>query len=108
MNDFQIVFCTVPDVEHGRKIAFHLVEYHLAACVNIVPEVLSVYRWEEQTRQDNEVLLKIKTTTANHGALLEAITALHPYELPEIVAVPLSAGHPGYLDWLKNSCKEEQ
>lgn len=106
MDDLQIVWCTVPDVETGRKIADHLVEYGLAACVNLIPGLQSIYRWDGETRHDNESLLMIKTTSKRYEKLQEAILALHPYELPEIIAVPLTSGLPGYLDWLKNSCKE--
>lgn len=106
MDDLQIVWCTVPDAETGRNIADQLVEYGLAACVNLIPGVESIYRWEGETRHDNESLLMIKTTSKCYEKLQEVILELHPYELPEIIAVPLTSGLSGYLDWLKNSCKE--
>jgi periplasmic divalent cation tolerance protein len=95
-----VVYCTVPDLETGRRIAAHLVEYRLAACVNLLPGIESVYRWNDAVQNDAEVLLMIKSTTADYPELEAAIRGQHPYELPEIIAVSLTNGHPGYLDWV--------
>jgi periplasmic divalent cation tolerance protein len=100
-QDVQIVFCTVPDADSGQRIADHLVEYRLAACVNLLPAVESVYRWEGELRTDSEILLMIKSRCADYAGLEAAIRKLHPYELPEIIAVPVSNGLPGYLDWVR-------
>jgi periplasmic divalent cation tolerance protein len=103
MNDdheIVIVFCTVPDAEVGRRIAAQLVEYRLAACVNLLPGIESVYRWEGEVQSDSEVLLLIKARASDYPEMEAAILALHPYELPEIIAVPLSGGLPAYLDWV--------
>jgi len=100
-SEIQIVFCTVPDSDTGHRIAAQLVEYGLAACVNLIPGIESVYRWKGQLEQDSEVLLMIKSRSADYTNVEEAISALHPYELPEIIAVPLSNGLPGYLDWVR-------
>ncbi len=106
--DFRIVFCTVPDADSGRRIAERLVEYRLAACVNLIPGLESIYRWKGEIRHDAELLLMIKTTVADYEALERAIRDLHPYELPEIVAVPLSNGLADYLNWIsKNREKTE-
>jgi periplasmic divalent cation tolerance protein len=101
-GDVQILLCTVPDAETGRRIAARLVEYRLAACVNLLPGVQSVYRWQGKVQSDEELLLIIKARVADYARLEAAILELHPYELPEILAVPLTGGLPRYLDWVRN------
>ena len=101
-NDIQIVFCTVPDSDTGHRIAAQLVEYGLAACVNLITGIDSVYRWKGQLEKASEVLLMIKSRSADYTEVETAISAMHPYELPEIIAVPVSSGLPGYLDWVNN------
>ena len=107
-NEIQIVFCTVPDADSGHRIAAQLVEYGLAACVNLIPGIESVYRWKGQLEKESEVLLMIKSRSADYTDVEAAISALHPYELPEIIAVPLSNGLPGYLDWVRTVHNEEK
>jgi periplasmic divalent cation tolerance protein len=99
----QIVLCTVPDRESAERIATMLVTERLAACVNIVPGITSVYRWQEKIETDSELLLVIKTGQGVSETLQNRILHLHPYELPEIIAVPIEEGLPGYLDWLTDS-----
>lgn len=101
-NDIQLVFCTAPDADTARRIASALVEYRLAACVNLLPGIESLYRWEGKVTSDQEVLLMIKARAADYPLLETRIRALHPYELPEIIAVSLTAGLPAYLDWIQN------
>lgn len=98
--DTLLVYCTAPDPDTARELARTLVDERLAACVNIVPGLSSLYRWQGRVYEDAEALLLMKTTAARYPALQERLRALHPYELPEIVAVPLSAGLPAYLDWV--------
>lgn len=107
-NDIQIVFCTVPDTDTGHRIAAQLVEYGLAACVNLIPGIESVYRWKGQLEQESEVLLMIKSRSADYTDVEATISALHPYELPEIIAVPLNNGLPEYLDWVRSIKNEAQ
>ncbi len=95
-----IVYCCVPDPEVADRIARALVEDGLAACVNRLPGVVSTYRWEGETRVDAELLLLIKTTRARFEALRTRIVALHPYELPEVIAVDVALGHEPYLAWV--------
>lgn len=95
-----ICFTTCPDDAVATGIAENLVSKHLAACVNIVPNVRSIYKWQGKIESENEVLLMIKTTRARYSALQSALAEQHPYELPELVAVSLSAGMPAYLDWV--------
>ena len=101
--DLQIVLCTVPSRESAEQIASTLVAESLAACVNIVPDITSVYRWKGAIENATELLLIIKTGGAVFAALQNRITALHPYELPEVIAVPIRDGLPAYLDWIATS-----
>ncbi len=90
----------------AEKIATALVEQRLAACVNIVPNLTSVYRWQGKIEKDNEILLLIKTTQQHYPSLETAIRQLHPYELPEILAVTVKEGLPDYLDWITTSLEK--
>ncbi len=95
-----IVLCTVPDTDTGNRLAALLVEAGHAACVNLVPGLTSTYRWQGKLQQDRESLLIIKTRRDRFDAVQKALLAQHPYELPEIIAVPISAGLPAYLTWI--------
>jgi periplasmic divalent cation tolerance protein len=95
-----IVFCTCPDETCAERIATALVEEQLAACVNRIPGVASTYRWQGKVCRDSEQLLLIKTTRGCFEALRERIIALHPYELPEVIAVDIVHGSAPYLDWI--------
>jgi periplasmic divalent cation tolerance protein len=101
--DLQIVLCTTPDRETAELIADTLVSQQLAACVNILPGVTSVYRWQGAIEHGEELLLVIKTSQRVWPMLEAQIQALHPYELPEIVAVPIKTGEAEYIQWLENS-----
>ena len=100
MSDTLLVLTNLPDAASAERIARLLVEQRLAACVNILAPCTSVYRWNAAIETAAEVPLLIKTTRARYPALQAALTAAHPYELPEIVAVPLEAGLPAYLAWV--------
>jgi len=95
-----IAFCTCPSQEVAERIAEHLVAAELAACVNMLPGITSIYRWRGATHRDAELLLLIKTTQQAYPALEQAIRQLHPYELPEIIAVGVEQGLPDYLRWM--------
>jgi periplasmic divalent cation tolerance protein len=98
-----VVLCTCPEDDTAGHIARALVEEGLAACVNRLPGVVSNFRWEGRVEEEHETLLLIKSTTARLDALSARIKALHPYELPEVVAVPVSGGLAGYLEWVRSS-----
>jgi periplasmic divalent cation tolerance protein len=98
-----VVLCTCPDEAAAERIATTLVEEQLAACVNRIPGIASIYRWQGKVCRDSEHLLLIKTTRERFEALRERVVALHPYELPEVIAVDIAAGHAPYLDWIKSS-----
>lgn len=95
-----IVLCTAPDQATAEHIAGALVDEQLAACVNILPQLTSVYRWQGTRETDTEVLLIIKTREGVYQNLERRVVELHPYELPEVVAVPLVGGLTGYLTWV--------
>jgi periplasmic divalent cation tolerance protein len=95
-----VCFCACPDAGTAARIADALVAERLAACVNMLPGVRSVYRWKGAVERADEVLLLIKSTHERLAALSARIVALHPYELPEVLAVDAAGGLPGYLDWL--------
>ncbi len=90
----------LPDAESARDLAAHLVDARLAACVNILAPCRSVYRWQGKIEDAAEVPVLIKTTAARYAALQAAIRERHPYELPEVIAVPIADGLPEYLAWL--------
>lgn len=98
-----IVLCACPDRESASRIASHLVENRLAACVNISSPIESVYRWQGEIETANEYMLFIKTVRSSYDELELAILSIHPYELPEIVAVPVEIGLQNYLGWI-NQC----
>lgn len=95
-----LVFTNLPDRAAAEALARRLVEGRVAACVNVLSPCRSVYRWRGEVRHDEEHPLLIKTTLERYAALEQAIRAGHPYELPEIVAVPIERGLPEYLRWL--------
>lgn len=99
-----LVYCTAPDQTVAEQIATIAVEQRLAACVNVLSGVTSVYRWQGQLHRDSECLLLLKTTAMKLEALKRQILAVHPYELPEIIAVEIGAGHSPYLDWIQAQC----
>lgn len=91
---------TAPDEETGRRIARALVEERLAACVNVLPGVHSIYRWKGAVEESDEVMLVAKTRAERAPALAARVRALHPYELPEVVALPVTDGSRAYLRWV--------
>lgn len=103
-----IALNTCPDEATASTIATRLVEKKLAACVNILPGVKSIYRWQGKIEQDNELLLIIKTRNDVMAQLESLIREYHPYELPEIVTVPINAGLNEYLNWIDQSLDKEQ
>lgn len=102
-NQIVVVLCTCPDPESARAIARSAVNEGLAACVNILPGVVSVYRWQGQLQEDGEVLLLMKTAADRVPVLAARVREQHRYELPEVVAVPVSDGLDEYLTWVAES-----
>ena len=105
MTNKRIVLSTVGSKEEARKIAHHLVEQQLAACVNIVPKIESVYRWQGKVESNREYLLLIKTSSEKFPQVRDAMRELHSYELPECIALAVEDGSPEYLQWVEESLK---
>jgi periplasmic divalent cation tolerance protein len=103
MTDKRIVLTTAGSEQEARKIAHALVERRLAACVNIVPQIASIYRWQGKVEEAQEWLLIVKTTAAAFGQVREAIVELHSYDLPECICLPIEDGSPNYLEWIAES-----
>jgi periplasmic divalent cation tolerance protein len=103
--DFVVVFMTAPDVDVAGRIASILVDESLVACVNILPGLRSIYRWQGKLCDEPEVLCLMKTRLDLFPALRDRIAALHPYQVPEIIALPLTAGSAPYLEWVRQSTK---
>jgi len=95
---------TFPDAETARKISNQLVAEKLAACANILPSVESIYRWKEKIESGNETLVFFKLSEDGQSAFQEKLRSLHPYEVPEIIFVPVSNGLPEYLGWVVENC----
>ena len=109
-NEILLVFTNLPDRAAAERIADALVTEGVAACVNVLGECASVYRWQGKVERAREVPLLIKTSRAAYPQLESALRKLHPYELPEIIALPVSAGLPEYLNWVaqETSPKKEK
>ena len=105
MTDKRIVLSTAGSEEEAQKIARHLVEHQLAACVNVVPRVESIYRWQGKVESSQEWLLLVKTSAEYFSRVRDAIRELHSYDLPECIVIPIEDGSSEYLDWLAKSLK---
>lgn len=105
-GDVLLVLTNLPDREAADKLAGMIIEERVAACVNILGACTSVYRWDGAVEKAEEIPLLIKTTGARYAALEAVIRRLHPYELPEIIAVPLARGLPGYLQWVADETQD--
>ena len=105
MADAVLLLSTCPDTDSAARIARALVEERLAACVNRVPALTSVYRWRGEIHEDSEVLLLIKSTRDRLEPLHARLIELHPYEVPELIALDIVAGHTPYLDWLREQTR---
>lgn len=108
MKNARIILCTCPEEETARRLAAGLVEQRLAACVNVLPGVTSVYRWQGKVETDSECLMLVKTSEARVAALTQWLHEAHHYELPEIVAVPIVAGLEPYLAWVIDETNDNQ
>jgi periplasmic divalent cation tolerance protein len=103
MTDKRVVLTTAGSEEEAHKIARHLVEQRTAACVNIVPQITSIYRWQGKVEESREWLLIIKTTDAAFRKVSEAIADIHSYDLPECICLTIEDGSPDYLRWIAES-----
>ena len=100
MTDGQLVLTMLPTADAAAEIARTLVEERLAACANLIPAIRSIYRWQDKIEDTNEVLLLLKTKTEHFERLKGRLLELHPYEVPEVLAIPVEAGYAAYLEWI--------
>ncbi len=101
-----LVMCSCPDATTAHALADSLIDARLAACVNISAPSRSVYRWQGQTETAEEILLNIKTLAGRYPELEQHIRQRHPYQVPEIIALPVTEGLPDYLKWVEEQCKQ--
>ena len=104
-KDIMIVFSTCPDAESASRIGRALVEERLAACVNVVPGIRSIYRWQGAIEDQSEVLMIVKTTADRLAQMSERLVELHPYDVPEVVAVSVAGGHDAYFRWVAEATR---
>jgi len=107
MTEVFVILCTCPNTIEAEKLAAGLVENGMAACVNIFPEIRSIYRWQGVLHNDAEVLMIVKTTRSAYSRVEKWLSEHHPYDVPEILAIPVQAGSSGYLDWVRTECQEK-
>ncbi len=108
MTDKVVVYVTTGDTDESQKIARALVEKRLAACVNLVPQIRSFYRWEGKIQDDLESLLVIKTSRSLFAAVRTEVERLHSYHVPEVLCVPILEGSPNYMTWLGECLREPE
>jgi periplasmic divalent cation tolerance protein len=107
MEQALLVLTNMPDVPSAHALARKLVELKLAACVNILPAVQSVYRWQGEIEEANEITMMIKTTHLRYAEIESTIKENHPYQVPEIIALPIVEGLPDYLGWIAQETKKD-
>ncbi len=100
-TDVRTILVAAPDAATGEHLGRALVQERLAACANIVPGVVSLYRWQGELRRETEVLMVVKTTQEQVEAVCARVVELHPYDVPEVLALTVDAGHTPYLDWVR-------
>lgn len=105
MTEVLVVFCTFPDEVKARQIGALLVEKQVAACVNVISGMRSIYRWEGKVHDDSEVLAVIKTTRKCYPGLEAALLEAHPYDTPEVLAIPIAEGATRYLNWVEENVR---
>ncbi|MGL4612386.1 MAG: divalent-cation tolerance protein CutA [Shewanella sp.] len=102
-DNYLLVYTSCPDEAQAKRLAHALVEAHLAPCVQISAPIQSIYYWEGKLCQEQEVSLQIKCLQSRYAQLQQLVQQLHPYQVPEIIAVPVTHGLPAYLDWIKDN-----
>ncbi len=107
-SEYLVVLITAPDVDTGQRLGRLLVEQRLAACVNLLPGIRSFYRWDGALQEDAEVLLIAKTQRERFERMKQVAGSVHPYQVPEIIALPLVAGSEAYLRWVEESLRADE
>jgi periplasmic divalent cation tolerance protein len=103
-----LIWTSLPDRQSAEALAHHLLGRRLVACVNILPAAQSIYRWQGAIEEAAEITVMMKTTAKRYATLQQAIEAAHPYEVPEIIAIPIRAALPAYLAWLQAETNEDE
>ncbi|XP_017872587.1 PREDICTED: protein CutA homolog [Drosophila arizonae] len=103
-----VAFVTTPDKESAKKLAHGIIQRKLAACVNIIPQIESIYMWEGKVNEDNEYLMMIKTRTTRIDELSKFVRENHPYSVAEVISLPIQAGNPPYLNWISQTVPDGQ
>ncbi|XP_044175706.1 protein CutA homolog [Acropora muricata] len=106
-GEYSSAFVTCPNTDVAKKIARGLVQKKIAACVNIIPGITSIYTWEDKVEEDAEVLMMIKTRTNRLGDLTDYVRKEHPYDVPEVISVKLGEGNPAYLQWIRDTVPDK-
>jgi len=101
-TDVTLVLTTAPDREVAERVGAAVVEDRLAACANVLPGMTSIYWWADEVQRESEVLILLKTTSGGVEALRRRIVELHPYDVPEVIALTVGAGHEPYLEWVRS------
>ncbi|HUV14388.1 MAG TPA: divalent-cation tolerance protein CutA [Acidobacteriota bacterium] len=107
-NETRIILSTIDDQSKAEEIATSLVSERLASCVNILPRILSIYRWKGQIKKEPETLLIIKTRGDRVDEVISRVAEIHPYEVPEVISLPIEKGHQPYLDWVLAESSAQQ
>jgi len=105
-GSLSLMYVTVPDIQTGKKLARPLIEKKQAACVNIIPQITSVYEWEGKIEEDNEAVMLIKTATSNVDMISKYIREHHPYDVAAAISVKIDNGNPPFLDWVADTVKD--
>lgn len=105
-SEYSVCFTTVSNDEIAKKLARSIVESELGACVNIIPNIRSIYKWQSKIEEDQEYLLMIKTKQDLVQQLIEFVKKNHPYEVPELIQLPIQNGNPDYLNWINSVVKQ--
>lgn len=102
-----VVYVTVPTLEFGKKLAREIIDEKLAACVNVVPQITSIYKWKDNIEEADEILLIIKTTSEAVPRLKDAVIKKHTYDVPEFVVLPVEQGHEPYMKWVEEQVSKK-
>ncbi|HCN42623.1 MAG TPA: divalent-cation tolerance protein CutA [Proteus vulgaris] len=98
-----IAYSTAPNEKIANEIAHNLINAKLAACVNLIPQIKSIYHWNNEIIEDNEILMMIKSEKSKQQNLIDTLAKIHPYDTPEVIIIPIESGFKGYLNWIYNS-----
>lgn len=98
-----IAYSTAPNEKIANEIAHNLINAKLGACVNLIPQIKSIYHWNNEIIEDNEILMMIKSEKSKQKNLIDTLVKIHPYDTPEVIIIPIESGFKGYLNWIYNS-----